>query len=281
MTIFYTPNLRKNNGSILSLGQMNLAIPPGQSEVTFRGECTSECTQKLMTEPIYVPTALNHMHYLGRSASVELRRNGQRVRYLTNESEYSYDQPLYFNYDDPVELLPGDNLVTTCKFESTYKKNWVFYGDGTSDEMCFGFLWHYPEHALKNGVCVSWKSINICGRESLIEENCNVWEFVFQVNAESKALFKAVTVNCNLLSDLCTPECKMAVMDILKHPCLSGGNVSDYLRSLMRQSKPGLEFLGKLAMCDVNKNDFNYPQSGGTGTHMASLTLIFLAVIMA
>ncbi|XP_046567590.1 DBH-like monooxygenase protein 1 homolog [Haliotis rubra] len=281
MTFFYTPNLRKNNGSLMSLGQMNLAIPPGQSEVTFRGECTSECTRKLMTEPIYVPTALNHMHYLGRSASVELRRNGQRVRYLTNEPEYSYDQPLYFNYDDPVELLPGDSLVTTCKFESTYKKNWVFYGDGTSDEMCFGFLWYYPEHALKNGGCVSWKSINICGRESLIEKNCNVWEFVFQVDAESKALFKSVNVYCNLLSDLCTPECKMAVMDILKHPCLSGGDVSDYVRNLMRRSKEGLEFLGKLAMCDVNKNDFNYPQSGGAGTHVASLTLIFLAVIMA
>ncbi|XP_046567536.1 DBH-like monooxygenase protein 1 [Haliotis rubra] len=281
MTIFYTPNLRKNNGSLMSLGQMNLAIPPGQSEVTFRGECTSECTRKLMTEPIYVPMAGNHMHYLGRSASVELRRNGQRVQYLTNEPEFNYDNPRYFKYDDPVEILPGDSLVTTCTYQSTYKKKWVFYGDGTSDEMCFGFLWYYPEHALKHGVCVSWKSINLCVGESLIEENCNVWEFLFESDPESKALSNALRDNCNLLANICTPECKMAAMDILKHPCLSGGDISDYVRNLMRQSKEGLEFLGMMTICDVNKNDFTYPHTSGAGALMASLALIFLALIMA
>ncbi|XP_071097402.1 DBH-like monooxygenase protein 1 [Haliotis cracherodii] len=280
MTFFYTPKLRPNNGSIMSLGQWHLAIPPGRPEVTFRGECTSDCTQRLMTEPIYVPTALNHMHYLGRAGSVEHIRNGQRLRYLTNEPEYSYDNPLYFQYDEPVQILPGDSLVTTCTFQSTYKKNWVFYGDATSDEMCYGFLWYYPEHALKKSNCVSWKSINICGDESITVGNCNVWGFLFQADAQSKTLYKAVSTNCNLASNICTPECKMAVMDYMQHPCMRGGDVTGFVRRLTIRSKPGLEFLGQLRMCDVNKNDFGFPTSGAAGTGIASLLLIMLAMLM-
>ncbi|XP_071096535.1 tyramine beta-hydroxylase-like isoform X2 [Haliotis cracherodii] len=280
MTFYYTPNLRKYNGSAMALGQMHLAIPPGRQEVTFRGECTSDCTQKLMTEPIYVTSGLNHMHYLGKAGFVEHIRNGQRLRYLTNEPEYSYDNPRYFRYNEPVEILPGDSLVTTCKFDSTYKKKWVFYGDGTSDEMCFGFLSFYPEHAMKNAMCVSWKGINTCGRESVIEENCDAFGFIFQYDTQSTALRKAVDKNCNLASNLCTPECKMAVMDLLQHPCLRGGDVTDYVRSLIQSSKAGLEFLGKLRMCDVKKNDFGFPTSGATGTSMASSLLIILALLL-
>ena len=41
-------------------------------------------------------------------------------------------------------LQPGDNIDIVCNYKSTSKDSTTYYGDGTSDEMCFGFLIYYP-----------------------------------------------------------------------------------------------------------------------------------------
>ena len=51
----------------MSTGQMNLEIPPGQQSYTVVGKCHSECSRKLIQDPINIFWATNHMHYLGNT----------------------------------------------------------------------------------------------------------------------------------------------------------------------------------------------------------------------
>lgn len=50
-------------------------------------------------------------------------------------------------FDPPFVILPGDELVTICEFNSLSSQRTVYQGDGTYDEMCFAFLTVYPADA--------------------------------------------------------------------------------------------------------------------------------------
>ena len=39
---------------------------------------------------------------------------------------------------------PGDSIDTSCHFKTTYKKETIYYGEGTADEMCTAFVLYYP-----------------------------------------------------------------------------------------------------------------------------------------
>lgn len=65
MTLYYTPKLRPNSAVILMVGQWYLEIPPGKERHTESAVCSKEDTQRLLTGPIKIVRALNHMHYLG------------------------------------------------------------------------------------------------------------------------------------------------------------------------------------------------------------------------
>jgi dopamine beta-monooxygenase len=43
-------------------------------------------------------------------------------------------------FDPPRELRPGDQIITRCIFNSMSKEKRTYYGEGTNDEMCFGFM---------------------------------------------------------------------------------------------------------------------------------------------
>ena len=64
ITIFYTDKMRKYDRGRLLLGQNSLAIPPNVDTHYESGVCTSDCTGTL-AKPIYLYSALLHMHYLG------------------------------------------------------------------------------------------------------------------------------------------------------------------------------------------------------------------------
>ena len=65
MTIYYTPNLRQHDASIMVIGQYWINLPPKEERVVVDAECSSECTKKLIKDEIYITVAYNHMHYLG------------------------------------------------------------------------------------------------------------------------------------------------------------------------------------------------------------------------
>ena len=64
ITLFYTPNLRPKNVGVLTVGAMDLMIPPGKQEYTQKGKCSSECTEEF-PHTLYLTGLGFHMHYLG------------------------------------------------------------------------------------------------------------------------------------------------------------------------------------------------------------------------
>src|SRR6218665_822278 len=65
MRIYYTNKLRPNRGQVAIVGQVDLAIPPGQPAMTYTGNCTSPCTRHL-PHSIFLTSAFLHMHALGK-----------------------------------------------------------------------------------------------------------------------------------------------------------------------------------------------------------------------
>ena len=91
------------------------------------------------------------MHYLGSAMSIEIFRNGTHHKTVTNDTVYRYDSPVQHDMDPVMELLPGDEIKTTCVFNSMSRNESTYFGEGTNDEMCFGFLTVFPKDAFLPG----------------------------------------------------------------------------------------------------------------------------------
>ncbi|CAI5491469.1 unnamed protein product [Closterium sp. Naga37s-1] len=70
-------------------------------------------------------------------------------------------QPIYPQF----QLLPGDELKTTCVWDSSSRSQVTPGGPATSDEMCVGYLIYYPARPAQvlgscSDFCAAWDSVN-------------------------------------------------------------------------------------------------------------------------
>ena len=84
LTIYYTANLRANDGDVLLVGQTFLEVPPGQPSVAFSGNCSKNCTSEL-PHPIYLSETLLHMHLLGTLSASSFSSTDQTISSATAE----------------------------------------------------------------------------------------------------------------------------------------------------------------------------------------------------
>ena len=66
MRVYYTQNLRKYDSGNVQIGQNDLEILPGSTNIDQSGGCSSFCTQHILPHPIYITRTYQHMHYLGK-----------------------------------------------------------------------------------------------------------------------------------------------------------------------------------------------------------------------
>ncbi|XP_067660273.1 tyramine beta-hydroxylase-like [Haliotis asinina] len=280
LVLFLTTKLRKNNAAYFTTGQMQLVIPPGQQRVVKKSTCTAECTRKIIKAPVNLMTGWNHMHYLGYQQNVEHIRNGEKLRDLTPDEVYSYDNPIVHTYNPPVQLLAGDVLETTCVYRSTSRSTTAMFGEGTFDEMCFGIFTYYPEEAMQRRSCLTWNNVDLCKVERRSLYGCNL-NMVFNASDPiRKQLFGKVLDSCNVYGG-CRAECPAAVAEVKQHPCFTG-QMEGYIRDIMRNFRDSVEntkFFAALDSCECRtKPDYGpYPTAGAS----KQSTLAFIAVILA
>ena len=94
---------------------------------------------------VKIQSATLHAHFLAKTLSLVQYRDGKFLRFLAKDDVFSYNNPTSTIFNPPVEFRPGDELKTTCKYDTTKKKTTTYYGDGTYDEMCFAFVRYYPK----------------------------------------------------------------------------------------------------------------------------------------
>ncbi|CAG5131304.1 unnamed protein product, partial [Candidula unifasciata] len=67
LRIHLTSNLRKNDAGMLVVGQQYLQIETdeqGTGDLSFSSVCPERCTKVMFSSPVYITSAVNHMHYL-------------------------------------------------------------------------------------------------------------------------------------------------------------------------------------------------------------------------
>ncbi|XP_063424230.1 tyramine beta-hydroxylase-like isoform X2 [Mytilus trossulus] len=233
LTLYYTNKLRPNDAAVMRIGSSYFELPPGRSKVEVVGTCSSQCSKAQLKGPIYITAAGNHMHYLGEKQKIELIRNGTKIQDITNEDNYNYDKPVTHSFKIPIEVQPGDELKTTCVFKTTSKLNYTYYGQGTNDEMCYGFLIIYPAKNVKRKFCTSWKSIPVCELKAPIVRGCQTAKLTNLSNPEFTEMRNAVKDNC-FTNDTCLEKCKDKLTIINIHPCMNG-DVGLYIKNRLNR----------------------------------------------
>ncbi|XP_048241391.1 dopamine beta-hydroxylase-like isoform X1 [Haliotis rufescens] len=285
LNLYYTPNLRTHDAGVFWTGDTNIVIPPGRSRTVLESMCPARCTNKILKDTIYMISGINHMHYKGIAQTVELF-SGDQKRYLTNDLNYNYDDPTSVSYDPPVPIHRGDSLKTTCVYQSLSTKTTTFYGDATSNEMCFGIFIYYPKQASSNSNCVTYKTLNRCDIEKGALMGCNIAEFFNNSHPVTKMVMDKVLDNCSPYYG-CREECPAAIAEAERHPCLAKGDVQNYLLT-MRSRNPDLKttkFVAAFGSCSCKKDDNGkYPISTAGATSadalVSTVVLAFCSVLL-
>ncbi|KAK3087134.1 hypothetical protein FSP39_002131 [Pinctada imbricata] len=233
LQIYFTPYLRRHDAGMLLVGQEYLEIPPGKKSVRFDSLCSSECTHHLLKGPVHITRAINHMHYLGMKQEIAIYRNGSLMKKLTDESSYDYDSPLIKSFNPAVLMEPGDEIRTTCVFSSINKTKTVYFGDGTNDEMCYGFLNYHPAKNIQFPHCTTWKSVEKCIR--YVPEfkgkygDCEWYNFITFNSNQSRGFVDSINRTCSENEDTCSNACAKELNKFREHSCMAG-DLGEFIR---------------------------------------------------
>uniref|UniRef100_A0A6A7G1R7 MOXD1 homolog 2-like n=2 Tax=Hirondellea gigas TaxID=1518452 RepID=A0A6A7G1R7_9CRUS len=160
--VHYTHVLRSYDAGVLSVGldpSWKHLIPPEQPSVLSSGHCVSECTQKaLPSTGIKVFGAVVQTHLLGREVKIRHLRNGIELDPIAQDKNYDYNYLEYRLMKTPTTVMPGDDLISECRYNSLKRSAITLGGINTRDEMCLSYLFYWPRSSLS--LCHSKPSLN-------------------------------------------------------------------------------------------------------------------------
>ncbi len=93
-----------------------------------------------MPAPFVAYTANLHMHTLGRSARLSLRRADGSTTCLLDIPRWDFDWQLSYAFTEPVTVEAGDAIELSCTWDNPTDRD-VAWGDGTGDEMCLATMY--------------------------------------------------------------------------------------------------------------------------------------------
>jgi hypothetical protein len=132
-----TDQLRPKEAGVLAVGPFNFSLPPNCTQATL----TSNCKNPL-SSTFNVFTTWPHMHVRGRAMKTVLQHSGSADLTVTDRPNYSFGSQ--FLESANFQFSGGDTLVQTCTWDTTGASGPVKFGEATSDEMCFNFLYMWP-----------------------------------------------------------------------------------------------------------------------------------------
>lgn len=287
VTLHLTRKLRLYDSGVWMLGSNFLKIPPQVPSHMVHSTCSPYCSRKSLLGPINVTGLLNHMHYLGKSMRVELVRNGTKLL-LAEDVHYNYDSPYYHSFPDSIIILPGDEVLTTCVFNSMTTNATTYFGDATSDEMCFALLSFYPIQNMRDPFCTSWKTIPQCElNDRRTFKGCDLLQHLGNRSAKFADIdlsFKRLVENCD--TKVCRMDtCLPLIRELKGNPCFQGdmNEFSHYFYNInSNTSYDSLLLLNLFKSCDDAIDKFvdecqNPPCSGCVP--ISSLILFLLVLI--
>ena len=124
---------------------MPASLPAGQKRAEYSWEIGYDHALAAIGAPyLDVYGIFPHMHGAGRTQRVEIIRPGAPPTCAVDVRAWDFDWQLYYLYQQPLRLEPGDKVRVTCGYDTTGRKEAVLPGWGTANEMCFLGLFLVP-----------------------------------------------------------------------------------------------------------------------------------------
>ncbi|CAH1791597.1 unnamed protein product [Owenia fusiformis] len=156
MRIYYTSNVRTYDAGTMVVGHslFPMAIPSGAEDFTIEAPCSKQCTSRLLPPGgINIFTAFLHTHIAGTSIKTQLFRDGVELAPIAEDEHYDFNYQQTRLLKTPVNVLPGDEMLTTCHYKTKDRKQTTMGGPGSFDEMCLNFFTYYPK--INQATCFS------------------------------------------------------------------------------------------------------------------------------
>jgi hypothetical protein len=129
-----------------ALGSMD--IPAGQTGVSYTAEADPRSFFELLNPSLDLDAGFNlhatmlHMHQLGASAEVSVRKADGTQLPLVYIPEWDFDWQLAYQFEEAILFEAGDQISLTCTFDNdAYDAIDSGWGEGTEDEMCVANLY--------------------------------------------------------------------------------------------------------------------------------------------
>lgn len=94
--------------------------------------------------PLDVLMAMHHMHQRGVAGNLGVVHPDGTEACIADLPRYDFDWQLQYRLQEPVRIRPEDELRIRCQWDNEGNDEDVFWGDGTAEEMCLGFLYVAP-----------------------------------------------------------------------------------------------------------------------------------------
>uniref|UniRef100_A0A8C6ZVD6 Dopamine beta-hydroxylase n=1 Tax=Nothoprocta perdicaria TaxID=30464 RepID=A0A8C6ZVD6_NOTPE len=138
--LYYTARLRRYDAGILELGLVYtpvMAIPPGEAEFQLSGYCTDKCTRLVSAR--------------GRVAPGTTGTSSRCRRWCTSPVHWGSEMENFAVQEGDVLCLnpQGDELITTCTYNTQDRSRATVGGFGIMEEMCVNYVHYYPQTQLE------------------------------------------------------------------------------------------------------------------------------------
>jgi hypothetical protein len=144
----YTYVKRPNNAGVMTVGIQPVwthIIPPGFRKVSSIGYCTGKATQVALPEDGITVVGLQMLtHEMGKTIKVRLVRNGNEHFPIAQDHNLDSEYLEYRTFSKGIKILPGDDIVVECSYDSFEKSKLTLGGFGAQQEICLATLVYYP-----------------------------------------------------------------------------------------------------------------------------------------
>lgn len=145
----------------------------GSPDINIPAHQTAELHQ-FFTVPSYLDLSQSHIfaitgheHHLGTQVTLQTApsKTGPMTM-IYNPMPFQWAEPATANFPTPFSIPVGGGLDIDCKWDNTQGSASVSFGEATTDEMCFAWMYYYPSQGSK--VCIHTEKyggangINIC-----------------------------------------------------------------------------------------------------------------------
>ncbi|KAI4465078.1 dopamine beta hydroxylase related [Holotrichia oblita] len=148
LRLYYTPTLRRHDAGVISIGMdpnWRHIIPPGQQRVISSGHCVSECTRHAFPgSGINMFAVVMKTHKIGRQVALKHVRGTAEQPPIASDDNLDSDYQEYRRLGTPVKILPGDQLITECTYNSSGRSAITLGGYTNRQETCLVMGLYYP-----------------------------------------------------------------------------------------------------------------------------------------